>query len=467
MEDPVTPSDARLWQKVRQKSPTKQHKEKPSAVNESSAQKEFENKKMQWAQIMVFCLTYAMYSSMYFSRKPFSVVKGMMAKDLNLTTSDLGNVDTSFLAFYAVGQFTLPQLGERLGARRMLTLIGLTACIASAIFSSTSSVIVFLLFNGLSGYMQSAAFPLCMKALAPWFPARVRGRVLGLWTTCQQIGGVLSTSFAGYVAVTYDWETTFFYSAIPILIMTVALWILLIERPEDIGLTSPAAGSKKTIENEAEQKVASFWEVLNIEGIRPLGASYFCIKLVRYTLMFWLPFYMAQAHGLDAAQAAYMSTLFDIGGIFGSLLCGYLSDTVFPGRRLLVSVGMSIGCALALLSFGVLPGMSGFTLGLMLLLIGIMVAGPDSVLGGASTQDMCERSGTSDTALSTACGITNGMGSLGSMIQGPLSAFLVDAFGWNGLFIALGCVCIAGAMAVLPLGLQIERDRQKEKLKSG
>lgn len=86
------------------------------------------------------------------------------------------------------------------GSRRMLSWIFLVSAASTALFSMNSSYMGFILLYGISGFAQSAAFPLCVKALAPWFSAEHRGMVLGTWTTSQQLGGVISTSVAGYDA---------------------------------------------------------------------------------------------------------------------------------------------------------------------------------------------------------------------------------------------------------------------------
>ena len=150
-------------------------------------------------------------------------------------------------------------------------------------------------------------------------------------------------------------------------------------------------------------KPPSYMKVVMMPGILNLGASYFFIKLARYTLMFWLPFYLAKEHGYGAAEAAYISTLFDFGGVAGSLACGALSDRVFGGKRLLVAGPMCVFTGMLLLAY---PGFAGEgirTNCVFLFLIGFNVAGPDSVLGGASTTDVCENNGML-AVLTTACG---------------------------------------------------------------
>jgi len=458
-------------------------------------------------QKVVFVVSYINYGSFYFARKPFSVVKKAMSTDLGFTTAELGQIDTAFLVLYAAGQFVLPQLGDRIGARRML--IGITGVVAVTVwmFAYCTTLHGFMFWYGLNGFLQSAGFPLCMKALAPWFSSESRGKVLGLWTTSQQIGGVLSTSFAGYMIAKYGWEFVFTCSAVPLFVGTVT-WVLIAESPDELAgrsikptgsplLGSPTSGARrqgppktptaapsssrrqlppktpdvegrtplkrrsspgKELVSDSSEEVfsssaaakLSYAEVLMIPGLLPCGASYFCIKLVRYTLMFWLPFFLAEEHGFGAAEAAYFSTLFDIGGVAGSLLCGFLSDNIFSGQRVLVSGMMSMATGMFLILYGSVSSADQLTNAFFLFTIGLCIAGPDSVLGGAATQDVCERAGAADDVLSTACGITNGVGSLGSMLQGPLSAFLVGRYGWSGLFVSLGAMCCTGVIFIVP-----------------
>ena len=47
-------------------------------------------------------------------------------------------------------------------------------------------------------------------------------------------------------------------------------------------------------------------------GLLGLCAAYFCVKLVRYTLLFWLPLYLHEHLGFTAPQAGFAATLFDV-----------------------------------------------------------------------------------------------------------------------------------------------------------
>ncbi|KAF6158374.1 hypothetical protein GIB67_022454 [Kingdonia uniflora] len=67
-----------------------------------------------------------------------------------------------------------------------------------------------------------------------------------------------------------------------------------------------------------------------IPGVIPFVLYLFLAKLVAYTFLYWLPFYLSQTaiggEYVSVKSAGNLSTLFDVGGIVGGILAGYISD---------------------------------------------------------------------------------------------------------------------------------------------
>ena len=61
-------------------------------------------------------------------------------------------------------------------------------------------------------------------------------------------------------------------------------------------------------------------------------------------LIMWLPYYMAAELAYAPGMAAYMSTLYDVGGMVGAVAGGFLSDRVMGGRRVSTSLP-AVACA--------------------------------------------------------------------------------------------------------------------------
>ena len=162
------------------------------------------------AQKRVFLLTYTTYIMVYFLRKPWSTCKLAIGKDLDLDLKSLGAVDTGFLVAYALGQIFLSPLGDMYGPRYMISAVLMGSGLLCVVLSQAYDFNVIALAWTANGAFQALAFPLMMKALTPWFPSHIRGKVFGLWTTSQGIGGVLAVSFGGYVADSYlTWRGAF------------------------------------------------------------------------------------------------------------------------------------------------------------------------------------------------------------------------------------------------------------------
>ena len=153
-------------------------------------------KRLQTRTLAVMFFT---YMSIYFVRKPLSVVKAPMQDALGLSTGAIAGIDSAFLGLYAVGQLVLPSLGDRLGAKKMLVGGFATSAAAVTSFAFTSDPVLLAVAWGVNGVAQSLAYPLHVKVLSPWFSPTQRGTAMGLWATSQQVGGVLSTALAAFL----------------------------------------------------------------------------------------------------------------------------------------------------------------------------------------------------------------------------------------------------------------------------
>ena len=152
-----------------------------------------------------------------------------------------------------------------------------------------------------------------------------------------------------------------------------------------------------------------------------------------------------------------------MGGVAGSLLSGVISDRLCGGKRILVAAPASLLAGILLLGYGATASPQWPELDLvMLLLIGGVIACPDSFLGGVATTDLCHRAGMA-TAMTAACGITNGLGSIGAVLQGPLSSWVSETYGWGGLWQLLGAGCICAAAVLAPLALQDWRSLRSDR----
>jgi sugar phosphate permease len=81
-----------------------------------------------------------------------------------------------------------------------------------------------------------------------------------------------------------------------------------------------------------------------------------------------------------------------------------------------------------------------------MMLVGFLLFGPDSLVSGAAAQDVGGPHGAA-----TASGFVNGIGSLGAVAQGYLTAYISSEHGWEAMFYVFMALAIVGGITLLPL----------------
>jgi sugar phosphate permease len=375
------------------------------------------------------------YASYYLGRKGFSVVKVAVAGEFGLAAPALGAIDTAFLAAYAIGQLPSGLFADRFGARVIVSCGLLVSAAACALLGSAGGAVVFAACFALNGLAQSTGWPGTTRVVAEWTSAVDRGRIMGVWSTCYQVGGVVATALATWLLTHHGWRSVFWVPGCWLALISVLVWCALRPGPCADPRGAPRASSVRDESRPWRNPI-----------LLSYGAAYFCLKLIRYSLLFWLPFYLHTAAGFDLERSGYVSTCFELGGALGSVGLGWLSDRA-GGRRASTAIVSLSALAVVLGCYARLGPASTLSHCLMLAAVGALLFGPDSLLSGAAAQD---EGGSGGAA--RAVGMVNAMGSAGALLQGALTVGVQRALGWQALFnvffglAVLACLCLWPAL---------------------
>jgi sugar phosphate permease len=383
----------------------------------------------------VFIATWLSYAGYYFCRRPYYVLKAQLAADLGFNVTTLGAVGAIYLVAYALAQFLAGALGNRFGPRVML-LAGMATSIAANVgFGLAASSTAFFVLMAINGVAQATGWSAGVGTMACWFNRQERGRVMGVWATNFQAGGVAANLLTAFVLG--------------------AVWVVVLtnqrNRPADVGL--PTVRDEDEVEGAGDEGGTVGWTRDATVNVVLVGTYYFFLKLIRYALWSWVPFVLARNYGLHGDDAGYISTIFDVCGIPGVIVTGWLSDKVFGARRagisLIMTVAMAFSCFLLYAAgqasvsiFAVAIGLVGFTL-----------YGPDALLTGAGAMDIGSR-----RAATLAAGIISGIGSCGPVVQELVIARMLDTKSGDlgPVFLLLfGSAVVASAV----LGVVVVRNR--------
>ncbi len=378
-------------------------------------------------QYKIFSATWIAYVGYYFGRKAFFVVKSAMGETLGIDTIQLAHLGTAYLVSYMVGQYSSAYFGRKLGPKYLLILglaITLICNLAFGFSNSYWTIMLFLIINGLA---QGTGWPGSIGSLAYWFKRKQRGSILGIWSTCYQIGSILATSYAAYMLGQYGWRWSFIGGAAVVLIIWAGVLYLHPNRPQDVGL-EPIVD-----EDELEEEVEQLTEGSDAKGlgwnkevvftIVTMGLIYFGIKFLRYALWSWVPFLLHNNFGLAGDDAGYVSTVFDIFGFVGVIFAGFASDKLFKGRRSFLSFIMLFFMALSFVLMYTMGSTSLMYFTISMGMAGFMLYGPDSLISGVGAIDIGSKKGAV-----VAAGIINGTGSIGPIFQEEIIGWMYEKY---------------------------------------
>jgi OPA family sugar phosphate sensor protein UhpC-like MFS transporter len=208
----------------------------------------------------------------------------------------------------------------------------------------------------------------------------------------------------------------------------------------------------KVAEPEQELSVRDilFKYVLTNRAIWVLSAAYFFVYLVRQAVNDWSFLYLTTWCGYAETTASFCVGVFEIGGLFGSLAAGWLSDLVFKGRRGPVNVLFSLGIVGAVMAFW--SASSGHWIGAFLAMfaVGFFVFGPQMLIGIAAAELSHKK------ASATATGFAGFIAYAGAATAGAPIASIAQGWGWDAFFGTLAACGAATVVVLLPLWSKVQ-----------
>ena len=336
----------------------------------------------------------------------------------------LATIETGYLAAYAIGQFVSGLIGDRIGARKLVAGGMCVAALTCAAFGQGTSAAILLVAFTLNGFAQSTGWPGTTKAMAEWIgprPGRGHGGVVHLLPSrrdrCDVVRDLAPCTLRLAKRIHRAGAR----------IAAVGALVFLTLRPGPYAASDASTVASRRSAGNAVLKSPILWSY---------GGAYFFIKLMRYSILFWLPYYLHTALGLDPVTAGYLSISFEVGGVIGAVSIGIISDRLVHVARSVVAAVSLAGLAAALLLYAWLAPSSSILQFTLMALIGALLFGPDALVSAAAAQDA-----GGPEAAARATGFVNGVGSVGAVLQGYVIVGIQKAFGMVGGLLRFRGVC--------------------------
>nr|XP_022301620.1 sugar phosphate exchanger 3-like isoform X1 [Crassostrea virginica] len=217
---------------------------------------------------------------------------------------------------------------------------------------------------------------------------------------------------------------------------------------------SPQTGDRPT--------AIGFCSALCLPGVALYALAYACLKLVNYSFFFWLPYYLHNKYGWKETVADDISIWYDVGGIIGGTLFGFVSDR-FQHRSVIVIPMLLLGIP-ALFTYNSDLSQTLTMNGILMAVVGFFIGGVANLVSAAISADLGKQGpvqGNSE-ALATVTGIVDGTGSVGAAIGQILVPVIQDGLGWKSVFYLFMLMTLLTALCILPLFIREVKDLCKQ-----
>ncbi|UYP47936.1 hypothetical protein NEF87_004221 [Candidatus Lokiarchaeum ossiferum] len=382
-------------------------------------------------RIQIFFTVWVTYMIYYIGRSNISVAKPFMMEEYGISTTIFGSIGSAFFYAYAFGQFFNGFLGDKLGARRMVSL----GLVVSSIFNILiggfgQNVWLFGIFWGLNGFFQAMGWAPSVKTIANWFPPKERGKWSSRLGTSYMIGGSLAWVIAILISNTFglSWRFVFIIPAILMAIIGVFNYINVRNAPEEAGFSTieeESEGNVKKGESKTDEYLGFKYTLKAIftnKTILFAAFGLFCLNMVRYGITEWLPTLIA-FESTDQLTI-WKIVAFPVGGAIGALTCAKISDKYLKQRRMpIISVLFGL-LALSLFIYSKIPQVN-LIIGVPLLtIIGFLTFGPHALLVSTIPMEFGTRK-----AASSATGFIDGWGYVGAAISTQIVGIILESEG--------------------------------------
>ncbi|XP_072026592.1 sugar phosphate exchanger 3-like isoform X2 [Amphiura filiformis] len=455
--------------------------------------------------ISVFIITFFAYACYNAARKTFSNVKSSIQEEwaplddntTNISTITVptqsteehfldskqeaevffGVLDTVFLISYAVGLYVCGAIGDRFNLRNVLALGMCLSALSIFMFGTLSAWVnvysrtYYILFWILNGLLQGTGLPAVVAILGNWFGPNSRGLVFGLWSACQSVGNIMGACLAALV-VEQGYEYAFLVTSSLLFIGGVVVILFLVPTPEDVDVPLSIDGGSIIEQEELKERTGStsegtdlidadsdasdepqaigFVQAVLLPGVACYSLSYAFLKLVNFSFFFWLPYYLTSQYGWEEKSADEVSIFYDVGGILGGTIGGFLSDRM--GVRSPVVIIMLVFSYGILFWYSVSPGFWLINAGIMVLL-GFFICGVSHLISAAVAADLGQQEAVrgNGKALATVTGIVDGTGTIGAAIGQILVPLLELNYGWSTVFYFFIGMNIMSTLILMPV----------------
>lgn len=305
----------------------------------------------------VFAGIFFGYAAYYFVRANFDLAQKGLIEAGMYNKAELGIIGTGAGLAYGLSKFFMASISDRSNPKVFLPfgllLSGLCMTMMGLMPWATSGIAVMFIMIFLNGWFQGMGWPPCGRTMVHWWSKSERGSIVSIWNTAHNLGGMVPGAMVllasavyfsthGVEATAKDvWQQALYYPGIAAMIAAIPIYFMMKDTPQSCGLPPiekwrndyPDDYNEKTYEHDLSTKDIFVTYVLKNRLLWYIAIANVFVYLIRYGVLKWSPVYLGEVKHFNIKGTAWAYTIYELAAVPGTLLCGWVSDKVFKGKR--------------------------------------------------------------------------------------------------------------------------------------
>ena len=404
--------------------------------------------KGRWYILFLICL---MYLITYLDRVNISTAAPVISKEFGFDKITMGFIFSAFAWAYAAFQVPGGWLGDRFGARSVLTIIVTYWSIMTAAPAAATGAVSFIVVRFLFGVGEGGAFPVATRAMQLWYPPQERGFVQGITHSASRLGAAIAPPIVVTIMTAFGWQWVFYVCGVVGIVWAAWWWFAYRDLPEEHASVNraelerirgtDAQGNVNPPKIEARATVP--WAtLLRSPNMWAIMCAYFTYVYCLWIFLSWLPSYLVDYRHFTLIKVGWLASLPLLAGVIGDTVGGLATDWVLKktgsarfARRLVAIVGL-LGCAV----FIVPAALVDDAYAAVFCLTGAMFF-LECTIGPSWAVPM----DTGGKYSGTVSGMMNMAGNIGGALSPLVFGFLAQGDFWQAPFIVAATLLVIGA----------------------
>ncbi|MCR0996948.1 MFS transporter [Serratia rubidaea] len=305
----------------------------------------------RWWYIMP--IVFITYSLAYLDRANFSFASAAgINDDLGITKGMSSLLGALFFLGYFFFQIPGAIYAERRSVKKLIfwCLILWGGC--ASLTGVVSNIPMLAAIRFVLGVVEAAVMPAMLIYISNWFTKSERSRANTFLILGNPVTVLWMSVVSGYLIHAFGWREMFIIEGIPAVIWAFCWWVLVKDKPSQVGWLSEQEKQALQAQLEAEQQsikaVRNYGEAFRSRNVILLCVQYFAWSIGVYGFVLWLPSILRSGMNMGMVEAGWLSAVPYLAATIAMIVVSWASDKM-QNRKLFVWPLLLIG---ALAFFG-------------------------------------------------------------------------------------------------------------------